>query len=348
MPRKLQILLAVLGAIVLMVLGNMFLRFHLPPVTVRAEPLPGWVIGGVPITNALITALLVDLILVVLSVLATRRMQLVPSGLQNFMEFLVETLYNLTLSIAGSKWTPRFFAIVATIFFYVLVSNWFGLLPGLAAVGFCESHAEMAASHPPTVWDRVHARTVARLAAPLPAQEGAKEPTYWGCQPGEIIVPLFRSPSTDLSSNLALALVSVGMTQVFGVMALGGRYFTKFFNLSGILRAFQPDASGQRRGCAGMVGTFLFGCIEFFVSILEAITEVAKLLSFSFRLFGNIFAGEVMLLVLASLMPLVLTLPFIGLEVFVGLIQAFIFYVLTLAFFTIATVTHESQGHHSG
>jgi len=351
MPRKLKILLAILGALVLMVLGNMFLRFHLPPVTVRAEPLPGFAIGSVRITNSLITALLVDIILVVLAILATRRMQLVPSGFQNLMEFLVETLYNLTHSIAGSKWTPRFFAIVATIFFYVLVSNWFGLLPGLAAVGFCESHAEVAALHQPTIWDRVHERTIARLAAPLPAKEGEKDShgthVYWGCQPGEIIVPLFRSPSTDLSSNLALALVSVGMTQVFGVMALGARYFTKFFNLSGILRAFRPDASGQRRGCAGMLGTFLFGCIEFFVSILEAVTEMAKLLSFSFRLFGNIFAGEVMLLVLASLMPLVLTLPFIGLELFVGLIQAFIFYVLTLAFFTIATVTHESQGSHS-
>ncbi|MCS7260439.1 MAG: F0F1 ATP synthase subunit A [Anaerolineae bacterium] len=351
MPRKLKILLAVLGAIVLMILGNMFLRFHLPPVTVKAEPLPGFVIGGVRITNSLVTALLVDIILVVLAILATRRMQLVPSGLQNFMEFIVETLYNLTHSIAGSKWAPRFFAIVATIFFYVLVSNWFGLLPGLAAVGFCESHAEVAVLHQPTIWDRVHERTTARLAAPLPAKEGEKGAhgvhVYWGCQPGEIIVPLFRSPSTDLSSNLALALVSVGMTQVFGVMALGARYFTKFFNISGILRAFKPDASGQRRGCAGMLGTFLFGCIEFFVSILEAVTEVAKLLSFSFRLFGNIFAGEVMLLVLASLMPLVLTLPFIGLEVFVGLIQAFIFYVLTLAFFTIATVTHESQNTHS-
>ncbi len=351
MSRKLKFLLAAIGALALMMLGNMFLRFHLPPVTVRAEPLPGLTIGNVRVTNSLVTALLVDVILVVLAIAATRRMQLVPSGLQNFMEFLVETLYNLTHSIAGSRWTPRFFAIVATIFFYVLVSNWFGLLPGLAAVGFCESHAELATLHQPTIWDRISEHATARLAAPLPAKGGKESTsgthTYWGCQPGEIIVPLFRSPSTDLSSNLALALVSVGMTQVFGVTALGARYFTKFFNIAGMLRAFRPDEGGQRRGCAGMLGTFMFGGIEFFVSILEAVTEVAKLLSFSFRLFGNIFAGEVMLLVLASLMPLVLTLPFIGLELFVGLIQAFIFYVLTLAFFTIATVSHENQSSHS-
>jgi F-type H+-transporting ATPase subunit a len=161
-----------------------------------------------------------------------------------------------------------------------------------------------------------------------------------GCRPGEVIIPLFRSPSTDLNNNLALALLSVGMTQVFGVMALGVGYFSKFVNVEGMIHAFGPDEHGQRRGCAGMLGAFLFGGINFFVGILETVSEFAKVISFSFRLFGNIFAGEVMLLVLASLVPLVLTLPFLGLEVFVGLIQAFIFYILTLAFFTIATISH--------
>jgi len=167
-----------------------------------------------------------------------------------------------------------------------------------------------------------------------------------GCESGEVIVPFFRSPSTDLNNNLALALVSVGMTQVFGVMALGVGYFSKFFNVKGMIRAFGPDERGQRRGCAGMLGAFLFGAIDLFVSILELISEFAKIISFSFRLFGNIFAGEVMLLVLASLVPLILTIPFLGLEVFVGLIQAFIFFILTLAFFAIATVSHGHEEEH--
>ena len=341
MKSKVKIVVAVVGALALLVIGSLFLRFQLPPVTVKAEPLPGMTIGGIAVTNALLTTLLVDVILVALAILGTRRMQLVPAGLQNFLELLIEMLLNLTRSVAGNKWTPRFFAIVATIFFYVLVSNWFGLLPGLAAVGFCETRAEAAALHETTVWDKVAERTTARLASPLPSAGAGKAP--WGCQPGEIIVPLFRSPSTDLSNNLALALISVVMTQVFGVMALGVRYFTKFFNISGMVGAFKPAAGGQRRGCAGILSTFMFGGIEFFVSVLEAVSEVAKLLSFSFRLFGNIFAGEVMLLVLASLVPLLLTLPFIGLELFVGLIQAFIFYILTLAFFTIATASHDTQ-----
>jgi F-type H+-transporting ATPase subunit a len=348
MKSKARPIAIVVGALALVVIGSLFLRFQLPPVTMRAEALPGLAVGSVRITNALITALLVNIILVGLAIAGTRRMQIVPGGLQNFLELLIEILLNLTRSVAGHKWTPRFFAIVATIFFYVLVSNWFGLLPGLAAVGFCETHEAHASLQRPTIWDKVVERTTARLAAPLPAEGGEAQGghTYWGCQPGEIIVPLFRSPSTDLSNNLALAIISVLMTQVFGVMALGARYFTKFFNVGGMLAAFRPAASGQRRGCSGILAAFMFGVIQFFVSVLEAVSEGAKLLSFSFRLFGNIFAGEVMLLVLASLVPLMLTVPFLGLELFIGLIQAFIFYILTLAFFTMATASHDGQHAH--
>ncbi len=331
MRTRNKIILGSVVAIALLVGGNLFLKFRLPPVVVGAEALPGLVVGGVHITNALLTALLVDVILIVLAIIGTRRMRLIPSGLQNFLEWGVETLYNMTTSVAGPKWTPRFFAIVATIFFYVLVSNWFGLIPGLAAFGVCEPHQAKEA---------VEQVAPARLAAPLPEEEqpGASP---LGCQPGEVIVPLFRSPSTDLNSNLALALVSVAMTQIFGVMALGPSYFSKFINVKGMIRAFGPDEHGQRRGCAGMLVAFLLGGMDFFVGVLETVSEFAKIISFTFRLFGNIFAGEVMLLVLASLVPLMLTLPFLGLEVFIGLIQAFIFYILTLAFFSMATISHD-------
>src|SRR5512137_1610988 len=162
MRNRTKIILASVVTIALLVGGNLFLRFRLPPVVVRAEALPGLAIGGVPITNALLTALLVDVILVLLAIVGTRRMRLVPSGLQNFLEWGVETLYNMTTSVAGPKWAPRFFAIVATIFFYVLVSNWFGLVPGLAAFGVCEPHQGKEAA--------AQAATP-RLAAPLPAEE---------------------------------------------------------------------------------------------------------------------------------------------------------------------------------
>jgi F-type H+-transporting ATPase subunit a len=337
MSRLYKTIAAIVLTLALLVAGSIILRFALPPVLVRAETLPGLVIGGVEFTNAFVTALVVDVILVVLAIIGTRKMQLVPSGLQNLLEWVVEALYNLTERVATAKWAPRFFAIVATIFLYVLFSNWFGLVPGLAAVGVCGEHH---------IEDEEHA-AVPGLAAPLldHPEETPRPPL--GCEAGEVVVPIFRSPSTDLNNNFALALISVAMTQVFGVMALGIGYFTKFFNVKGIIGAFGPDAQGQRRGCAGMVGAFLFGLIDFFVGILELVSEFAKIISFSFRLFGNIFAGEVMLLVLASLVPLVLTIPFLGLEVFVGLIQAFIFFILTLAFFSIATVSHDhGEEHH--
>jgi F-type H+-transporting ATPase subunit a len=146
--------------------------------------------------------------------------------------------------------------------------------------------------------------------------------------PGYIIVPLFRSPSTDLNFTLALGLISIGLVQYFGVKALGPGYFKKFF-----------DVSGFKKG--------LFdGLVGIFVGFLELISEFARILSFGFRLFGNIFAGEVLLGVMAFLIPYFISLPFYGLELFVGFIQAAVFMMLTLVFFATATVGHGSEEHH--
>lgn len=139
-----------------------------------------------------------------------------------------------------------------------------------------------------------------------------------------VFVPLLRSAATDLNTTLALAVVSVALTQVYGVQALGfGAYLGKFIVLKG-------------------------GPIGLFVGLLELISEVAKLISLSFRLFGNVFAGEVLLVTMAFLIPWVASVPFMGLELFVGLMQAFIFAMLTLVFMTMATTSHEAhgEGHH--
>lgn len=129
-------------------------------------------------------------------------------------------------------------------------------------------------------------------------------------------VPLFRSPSADLNFTLALAVVSVLAVNVFGVAAIGaGKHISKFFNFH--------------------------GPIDFFVGILEFISEFAKMVSFSFRLFGNVFAGEVLLTIIAFLVPYFVPLPFLFLEIFVGLIQAFIFAMLTLVFIAGAVAEHH-------
>ena len=131
-----------------------------------------------------------------------------------------------------------------------------------------------------------------------------------------VLVTFFRSPSADLNTTLALALIAVVASQVMGMRALGvGHYLGKFF-VSPLKKPYG-------------IGTF--------VGLLELISEFAKIVSFSFRLFGNVFAGEVLLLVMLSLASIAVPVPFLMLEVFVGFIQALVFAMLTLVFFKMAT-----------
>ncbi len=129
-------------------------------------------------------------------------------------------------------------------------------------------------------------------------------------------IPLLRAPTADLNLTFALALVSVALIQYQGVKSLGIKYFGKFFSLN-------PTKA--------------------FIGFLELISEMSKILSFSFRLFGNIFAGEVLLVVIALLVPILAPVPFYGLELFVGFIQALVFSMLTLVFFNLATIGHGEE-----
>ncbi len=334
--------LILLGVVVLAALGILF-RVPAPIVEARAEPLPIHLPFIGELTNAMLTAWIVILLLAVISFLGTRRMSLVPSGLQNFLEWVVEGLWNLVVDVAGEEKKARyFFPIVATIFFFVLFSNWFELIPIVNTVGVCEPHGAEEALRA-TVASLGSGAAVAVDGARAVAEAAEKSP-YLGCAPGEILVPLFRPPSADLNFTLALALISVVMTHVYGVLFLGPLpHFGKFFNVVGMVKAFGKLS----QGFGAFLGAFLQGFLDFFVGILETISEIAKVISFSFRLFGNIFAGDVLLLVMPFLFAQILPLPFYGLELFVGLIQAFIFAVLTLAFMTMATMEHGhgEEGH---
>ena len=133
---------------------------------------------------------------------------------------------------------------------------------------------------------------------------------------GRVLVPLFRGPNADLNTTIALAFISVVVTQAVSIKALGlGGYLKRFFNIK------NP--------------------INLVVGILELVSEVSKLISFSFRLFCNIFAGEVLLAVMTFLIPVFLPIPFLGLEIFVGFIQALVFTMLTSIFIVVATEHHE-------
>lgn len=128
-------------------------------------------------------------------------------------------------------------------------------------------------------------------------------------------VPLFRAPSADLNMTMALALISVSLIQFYGIKYLGPNYLGKFFNFKNPIFTF--------------------------VGLLEFVGEFAKILSFAFRLFGNVFAGEVLLAVIGFLMPVIAPVPFYGLEIFVGFIQALVFSMLSLVFLNMATTHAE-------
>jgi len=284
---------------------NFFHPFDIqvPHISLAAEEVAR--VGGLKITNTLIASWVTMLVLVTVSLLATRNMRLVPRGLQNLVEFVIEALYNFVQSIAGPH-TALVFPTIATLFLFIIVSNWMGLLPGYMTI-MVERAVE-------------HGREVG---------------------PGVERVALLRSAATDLNTTLALAIGSVLMSQVYGAIVVGfPHYFLRFLNVRRYIAFFRGLAGrGPRTG----VSSLLFGAIDLFIGTLELFDEFTKVLSFSFRLFGNIFAGEVLLGVMVFLFPFVASLPFLGLELFVGLIQAFVFAVLTAAFTAQATAHHGAK-----
>lgn len=234
---------------------------------------------GMPVTNSLLASLLTTVILVTISYFATRSLKEIPKGIQNIIEFAVESLYNMIQDVTKDKEkTYKFFPIIATIFLFVIISNWMGLLPGFSTIGIKE---ETEAGH-------------------------------------EIVVGFFRSANSDLNTTIALAVVGVLSVQFMGIAILGfAKYAKKFIDLS------SP--------------------INFFIGLLEIISEVARMISFSFRLFGNVFAGEVLLTVIMTIAPFIAPLPFFALELFVGFIQALVFAMLLLVFMNTATMGHGEE-----
>jgi F-type H+-transporting ATPase subunit a len=153
-------------------------------------------------------------------------------------------------------------------------------------------------------------------------------------------VYLLRGANTDINMPLALALVSFVFVEYFGLRSLGLRYLGKFFDVGQFLQSIGHIVRGRVR--AGLGGLFT-GFIRIFVGLLELLSELVRIVSFTFRLFGNMTAGEILLLIAAFLIPWVFALPFYGLELLVGFVQALIFGGLTLVFLTLAVIHHEEE-----
>jgi F-type H+-transporting ATPase subunit a len=153
-------------------------------------------------------------------------------------------------------------------------------------------------------------------------------------------VHLLRGANTDINMPLALALVSFVFVEYFGLRSLGISYLRKFLNAGQLLSSLSQIARGRLR--AGINGLFT-GFIHIFVGLLETLSEFIRIVSFTFRLFGNMTAGEILLLIAAFLIPWVFALPFYGLELLVGFVQALIFGGLTLVFLTLAVAHHGEE-----
>jgi F-type H+-transporting ATPase subunit a len=248
---------------------------------------------GFPITNSMVVSWIVAVGLIVFAQRSTRRMSQVPGGAQNLFEWLIEGLYGLLESIIGRHLVERTFWFFATIFIFILASNWVGLIPGVGTIG-------------------------------------------WGHQTehGFIIEqPLLRGANADLNMTLAMALVFFACWIVWALQEVGvGGVFKELFAPKG-------DTTGVLR-LLMIVVFFAAGCLEI-VSILF------RPVSLSFRLYGNVFAGENMLETMATIVPglgWLLPIPFYFMELLVGLVQALVFMLLTAVFTLLICQHHEEPG----
>jgi F-type H+-transporting ATPase subunit a len=256
-------------------------------------------IGPLPVTNSMVVTWVVALGLIVFARHALRQVQDVPSGAQNFWEWLVESLHGFLEGIIGPDLVKRTFWFFATIFIFILFCNWFGLIPGVGTVGF---HVQYADGH-----------------------------SEWK--------PLLRGANADLNMTFGMAMIFFALWLVWALQFNGPKGF--------ILHLFGPK--GDMTGWLKVLMIFVFILVGF----LELVTILFRPVTLSFRLYGNIFAGENMLETMMSLVQepawlravasVLVPIPFYFLELMVGLVQALVFMLLT-AVFTMLICTHE-EGH---
>jgi F-type H+-transporting ATPase subunit a len=297
--------------------------WKLPNIT-QIQPETIFYIGGFPVSNTLFCTWISILVLVLVFFTATRYKSLVPTRYQSAVEMAVEYMRGLVEGVSGKEKARKFFPLVASLFLFIAVSNIIDILPGVDTLGAIDGKGIQA----------LH------LSAATCSQQ------FLGflpnCQPvagfllfGQIsnqIVPWIRPNTSDLNLTLSMALVVVVTCQVFGFATLGAKeHLNKYINLRA-LRKLNFE-----------------GFIEFFVGLIEIVSEISRIISFAFRLFGNIFAGSAVLAVFAFILPFVSDIAFIPLEMFVALVQALVFALLTLVFLEIATTghgSHDSESEH--
>src|SRR5437879_1526507 len=231
----------------------------------------------ISISNSLVTMWAVMAILIVLAYAGTRKLALIPGGLQGGLEVAVQTLVDFVVDTGGPA-AAKYVPLVGTLFLFILLCNWLGVVPLVGQI------------------------------------------------------PLLHAPTADYHITLGLAIVAFVGYQAEGIRTLGRGYFKRWLNLE----SFKE-------------GPFLGG-IMLFVGVIEFLAEIIRILTLTARLWGNIFGGEVMLVVMSAVLYVIaipVLLPFAGFEMFIGLLQAVIFAMLTLLYFVLATESHEAHDESS-
>ena len=321
-------------------IGPSILKPISPVVVLPAEP-TGLHIGNFLISNTIVATLLADLILILMAFAAWRfyrRGGETPKGIVNILEALVEFMWN-TVSGSAGKWAKRIFPVVATIFLLIFVANVVKLVPGFESIGYLKPVHE-GTGYAPVELFSIGSFTAYTIDKGQPVEgvavegeggeaeaEGHGEASAELCIACEV-VPYLRGTATDINFPFALAILTVVLTQVYGVWAQGPKYFEKFFQVKRLV-------SGGP-----------FGIIDFAVGFLEIILEFAKILSFGFRLFGNVFAGALLLSILGALVAVGVPPILYILEVFFGIIQAYVFFLLATIFLSGATIAHGHEEAH--
>lgn len=266
-------------------------------VPIYAEPI--FNIGNFQVTNSLLTSWLAVLVILAFSIALRMKMKKIPGKVQHIFEVIFEGALSLVDQVTNDrKLSIKIFPLVFTLFVFILVNNWLGLLPILGSIG-------------------------------MVVKEGTTS----------LFVPFLRSGTADINTTLALSIMIVLGSNFFGIVAIGvWKTFNKYVNIKA-LWSIVPKVRKDPT-------ILLVAPITFFVGLLELIGEIAKVASLSFRLFGNVFAGEVLLASMAAIFAYIVPGPFLFLEVFVGLIQALIFALLSAVYFTIASQDHSEHEEH--
>lgn len=260
------------------------MEFHIP--TLAPEVV--FNLGGLPITNTIVNTWLAILIFLVIGAFIYGETKLRPGKLQNFCEYFLEIMLGYFDQVTGDrKKTIKFLPIVGSVFFFILLSNWLGLLPGTGSLKLGHNF-------------------------------------------------LLRPANTDLNLTAAMAISAVVLSHIYGFITVGVfAHLNKFIQIGTFIKSLRK----------GPIAIFT-AVIELGVGLIEIASEMAKVLSLSLRLFGNIFAGEVLLTVMASLVGLVVPTPFMLLELLVGVVQAGVFSMLTLVYLTVMTTEPVHEEAH--